>query len=302
MSDTAIHSARVIGLSVELQTKFRSRAQQLQMLPTVAVMALEIARDPDCSIQEFIAVVERDAKLATDMLSIANSAMFSSGGQKIVTLSQSVVRLGFRQCRNLILSSAMASMMKKLSLEDEWVRDMLWRHGLLTGILAMNINKVIGTGFQGEEFAAGLVHDFGRTLLAVCLPEKFLQSDPLDFEESLETLQSETKLMGTNHCEAGAWFAETNHLPSEFAEVIRLHHQPSFARGHRRLVALTSVSDHMANHMHRHEEGNSYDLQKNHAVSVLEACGVPNVASRLRHLFPEIMDTSRQLALEMSTV
>jgi HD-like signal output (HDOD) protein len=289
-------------LPAELQASFRQRAQKLQMLPGVAVQALEIARDPECSIREFVAVVERDAKLASDILGMANSAMFSIGSSPIITLQQSIVRLGFRQCRNLILSSSMASLMKRLSLEEEWIRDVLWRHGFLTGMLAMTINKVTGAGFQGEEFAAGLMHDFGRTLIAVCFPDQFSFVDPLEFDESPEMLVAEKRVIGADHCEAGAWFAEFNRLPSEFVEVIRHHHTSSAAPKHRRLVALTSAADHMANHLQRFDDADEYDLQKNEAVFILEGTGVTNVFGRLSEMHRDMMNVAKRDAQKMWSV
>jgi len=289
-------------LAPGLQNDFVRRSQKLQMLPGVAVQALEIARDPECSIREFVAVVERDAKLAGDILGMANSALFTSGGPPIITLQQSIVRLGFRQCRNLILSTSMASLMKSLTLEEEWVRDVLWRHGFLTGMLAIHVNKVVGTGFQGEEFAAGLMHDLGRTLIAVCMPEQFTLVDPLHFDESSETPVSEKLIIGTNHCEAGAWFAERSHLPSEFVEVIRFHHNPAAATKHRRLVALTAIADHMASYLQRFDNAANYDLRTNEGVYVLETCGVPSVAGRLADVCRDMMTTSKKEAQKMWSV
>ena len=288
-------------LAPNLQAEFRRNAKKLQMLPGVAVQALEIARDPECSIREFVAVVERDAKLAADILGMSNSAVFSNGSP-VVSLKQAIVRLGFRQCRNLILSTSMASLMKSLSLEEEWVRDVLWRHGFLTGMLAIHINNVVGAGFQGEEFAAGLMHDFGRTLIAVCLPSRFSIADPLHFDESSETPAAEKCILGTDHCEAGAWFAEIGHLPSEFVDVIRYHHQPAASVKHRRLVALTAIADHMANYMQRFDTASQYDLSSNEAICVLESCGPMNVAERLSDVYREIMNAAKTEAQKMWSV
>ena len=283
-------------LSPHLRAEFSRRAQNLQMLPAVAIQALDIARNPDCSIREFVSVVERDAKLATDILGMSNSTMFWTGGAPIVSLQQSVVRLGFRQCRNLILSTSLASMMRSLSLEEEWIRDVLSQHAFLTGVTAVHVNRIIGTGFQGEEFAAGLIHDFGRALLAVCMPQQFCQADPLDFDENSQTPDKESWVLETNHCQAGAWFAQISGLPSEFAEVIRHHHAPQNAVKHRRLVALTALSDHIANHMQRFETSSDYDITQNDAIFVLEGTGIPNVAGRLHDLIGEIMEDARREA------
>lgn len=76
-------------------------------------------------------------------------------------------------------------MMRNMSLAEEWIRDVLSQHAFVTGLTAVHVNRIVGTGFQGEEFAAGLIHDFGRTPLALCMPDQFVSADPLDFEDTL---------------------------------------------------------------------------------------------------------------------
>jgi HD-like signal output (HDOD) protein len=296
MSSGAVMTEPVVPENLE--ALFRRRTQDLQMLPAIAIQALEIAKDPDCAITEFTAVVERDVKLAADILGMANSALYSPG-RPIVNLHQSVVRLGFRQCKNLILSTSMTSLMKKITLGEEWIREVLWRHGFLTAMLAINVNRCVGAGFQGEEFAAGLIHDFGRTLFAVCLPDQFTKIDPLEFVEGPSLLPDELEACGTNHCEVGAWFAQINRLPTELQEVIRFHHDPTLALRHRRLVALTAVCDHMANHLQRGEDVHTYDLRENSALFILEGCGVRNAAGRLVDTVGEVMETAAKDAVDM---
>jgi HD-like signal output (HDOD) protein len=286
-------------LSPHIRVEFARKAQNLQMLPTVAIQALDIAKNPECSIREFVSVIERDAKLATDILGMSNSAMFWTGGAPIISLQQSVVRLGFRQCRNLILSTSLASMMRNMSLAEEWIRDVLSQHAFVTGLTAVHVNRIVGTGFQGEEFAAGLIHDFGRALIAVCMPDQFASADPLDFEENSETPTKESWLLETNHCQAGAWFAQINSLPSEFVETIRHHHAPQNAVKHRRLVALTAISDHIANHMQRFETSENYDITTNEAIYILEGTGIANVGGRLQDLIADIMESTRREAQDL---
>lgn len=282
----------------ELEVIFQRGLQDLQMLPAVAMQALEIARDPDCVIAEFTAVVERDVKLAADLLTMANSVMFARG-RRLSNLHQAVVRLGFRQCRSLILTASMASLMKKMALHEEWIREILWRHGFLTAMLAVNINRSLGAGFQGEEFAAGLVHDLGRTLLAVCLPEQFPTIDPMDFDESAATLLHERQHSGTHHSELGAWFAWRQQLPGELVDVIRFHHEPEQSEQHRRLVSLIGVSDHMANYIQRTGSADDYDVRENSAVDVLEASGIRQAGARLLEKTAEIMRSAEQEAQEL---
>jgi putative nucleotidyltransferase with HDIG domain len=255
-------------LPASLDAVFRQKTDHIQMLPATAVKALELVRNPDCSITEFTSVVERDVKLATDLLAMANSAIFSFG-RPISSLHQSVVR--------------------QISLHEEWIRELLRHHSFLTAMLAINVNRAVGAGFQGEEFAAGLLHDVGRTLFAVCLPESFSSIDSMDFDESIKTLEKESCQIGTDHCELGAWFAQNQNLPTELIDVIRFHHDPGQSVRHRRLVALISTCDHMANHLQRTGNIDGYDIRDNSAVFVLEGCGVRNAAGRLADTAVEIL-------------
>ena len=63
----------VAGSSAE--NRIRATAKKVGMLPAVALQAMELSRDPDCSIREFSQVVERDPSLAADILSISNSVL-----------------------------------------------------------------------------------------------------------------------------------------------------------------------------------------------------------------------------------
>ncbi|MCA9033625.1 MAG: HDOD domain-containing protein [Planctomycetaceae bacterium] len=284
-----------------LRELIREKTSDLRMLPDNALLALDIVNRPDCDISEFSAVIERDMKLASDVLAMANSVAFCRG-QKVSSLRMSVVRLGFRQCRNLIVSTSLSSLMKSISLKDQWTRSALWRHSLLTGVVAININRTLCVGFQGEEFAAGLIHDFGRLLFAISLPDRFSIIDPLEFDESEDVVHKENQSTGSNHCDLGAWFARGCHLPSELVDAIQFHHTPSDAVRNKRLVALTAACDHLANHIQRLGGPDGYDFRQNSALLVLESCGVADAAERLLQSSEELMETIMCDALTMGAL
>lgn len=284
-------ATKSVTLPVKVEAKIRSTIADSFMLPTVAMQAIEIAKDPDCRIGAFTTLVERDVKLASEIIALANTAVYG-GGAPISSLHQAVVRLGFRHCRNLIVTASLSSLKKKLSFQDEWTRECLWRHGFLTALLCLNVNRLLGLGFQGEEFTAGLVHDFGRTLLAAAFPINFRQIDSLEFNESADLLFRERAAIGTDHCEVGKWFAIANQLPDSLLETIGCHHLPGLAsRGNRSLVGLTSVCDHMANYLQRHGSPAAYIIDQNDAVPFLaEATGI-NVLGHLKDVLNTLMNT-----------
>jgi HD-like signal output (HDOD) protein len=284
-----------------LVARLAKHADQLRMLPAVATEALELAKNPECSISEFAAVVERDVKLAADMLKIANSALYSPP-KPIMNLHRAVLRLGFRECQYLIMTASITSLMNRISLKQQWIRGVLWRHSFNTALLAIHLNRSFHLGFQGEEFTAGLMHDFGRTLMAVAVPEQFEQIDPMDFDESPHILKFEHELIGTDHCRLGAWYAVQQELPDPLPEVLLRHHHPELAREGQKLTALIAVADHMANHLQRFEKSAGYEPAANPFWPILAKFADSHFERHFIETAPALMEEAQRDAENLMQV
>lgn len=266
-----------------LSTRIKEVTSSVNMMPDVALKALEMARDPDVSVQTFAALIERDLELAMSVLKLANSPLYSLG-QSTINLSHAISRLGFEQCRSLIIASSIESAMNSIGLEQAWIRDLLWKHSVMTGLIATHLNRHMRLGFRGEEFTAGLVHDFGRLLLAAAFPNTFSEFDFMDFDESTFSIQRERDALGSDHCELGAWFAASQNLPVEIREVLRFHHAPELALNCPRLVAVITTADHMANHFQRFEETHEYDASSNPGIQFIEASGIASAREQFERI------------------
>lgn len=250
--------------SEEFAKILKSRVNEIGMLPHVAAQALEMVGDPDCSIHEFAKIVERDVTLAIEVLRMANSSVYGFD-TPVNSFDEAVFRLGFRQCKNLIIATCFSTLMKKVTLEEAWVRDLLWQHSYLTGVLAVHVNRTLNLGFAGEEFTAGLLHDFGRLLLALLVPHEFSFIDPLSFVEDDSLILQERNTIGTDHAELGAWYVQENHLPEPLVEAVRWHHEPSKAK-HDTLACIVTIADDMANHLQVYEEAEGYNPANNRGI------------------------------------
>lgn len=282
-------SAELCDPPEKLKETLLKRSDQLSMLPAVASEAIEMAKDPECNTGEFSSVVERDVKLATEILSMANSAIFGAG-TPVSSLRQAVVRLGLKKCRNLIMSSSAASLMKSLPLEQEWVRESIWQHSFRTATACHFLNKQLRLGFDGEEFTGGLLHDFGRLLLAIAAPELFSQADSLSFQEDEEFLSHESSILGIDHCEFGAWFAQHNRLPRALVAAIRFHHLPEMHHPDSKLISLVAAADHLANHFQLNEESTGYDVQLSRGAHALSKLGYPQLLENRGELVERLLD------------
>lgn len=282
----------------ELIQALKKRQGKLQMLPAVAQEALQLVKNPECSISQFIAVIKRDVKLSADILKMANSKLYCPV-TPIVDLNRCVMRVGFRECQYLILSASIASLMHRVTMAQEWVRETLWRHSFTTALLATRINRTFHLGFQGEEFTAGLLHDFGRILFAMVVPESFLKFDPLDFDESPELLAREFEATGTDHCRLGAWFTHGNQLPQPIPSVILNHHQPELAEKHQRLTALIAVADQLANDWQRLGDRMMEDFALPSALSLLSDDDNGDFAASFARIAPLLLAEAHRDAQAM---
>lgn len=298
LDHTQSHS---VAIPSALLDRICSRLQRVQMLPAIAQQALSVAKDPECSIRELARIIDQDIKLAAEMLRIANSPVYC-GSRPVATLADAAMRLGISQCKNLILTSSFASLIEDFTTQETWVREALWRHGMATAVIAMNLNKSLRAGFQGEEFTAGLMHDIGRILLAVALQERFLDGDAVNFYEDEQTLLREQFIFQSTHAEVGAWFAISNHLPDCLIAAIRYHHQPASAPSHQRLVALIAAADEIANYVQRNESGEGYAPEGNSAIDLLEQTGVQEARARFNRGAALILDNSCQDAMDLCRI
>lgn len=272
-----------------LKKSLSERSGELSMLPSVAQEAIALTNDPECTAQEFSQVIERDMILAAEILSQSNSFLYSRG-RPVATLEQAIVRLGFRQCRNLIISSSMSCLFKKLPLADEWIRGVLWQHSFMTATTCAYLNRGLDLGFQGEEFTAGMLHDFGRLLIAIADSRKFAEVDTLDFCETASQLDIEQAALGTDHCQFGAWFAHSSGLPESLVDVVRWHHHVDPPSEHRKLIALTIAGDHLASYLQRELSVEDYVPQENPGIAALCKITGNRVAKRFEAILPTVVE------------
>ncbi|MFO1093187.1 MAG: HDOD domain-containing protein [Planctomycetaceae bacterium] len=151
------------------------RISDLNILPDrCAVEAVDVSKNPDCTIRDVAAIVERDTVLAADIIAVANSALYSIGAP-ILAVQQALNRLGLRlghpdpgQRHGFHATEGPTRRVESGTAHASRTGD---------GHDGSASQQDIEYGYQGEEFTTGLLHDIGRILLAVCLPEQFAQVD-----------------------------------------------------------------------------------------------------------------------------
>lgn len=239
-----------------------SRIQELPTLPQVVTTLLALMDDPESSAEDVNRVLERDPALVGKILKLVNSAFYGLTN-KVASVRQAVVILGFNTVRSLAISAAVFDLFGK-GRNPLFSRVAFWTHSI--GVAA--VSRVLARGESGIDpetaFVAGLLHDLGKLVLDRYAAEEFAQilEAAKEREETFHAVESE--MLETDHAEIGAWLAEQWRLPGELRGAIGHHHQLAGAEDQvARLAAIVSFADFVC---HRKEIGSS----GNYALPVLD--------------------------------
>ena len=139
---------------------------ELPLLAEKTSRLLSMCKDPDCSTRELAELIRMDQSIASHVLRMANSPMYSCG-IRIVSLQQAVARLGLATLREIILIVSCRGRVFDVKGFDVELRES-FHHSLATAIFAQEIARMRRLCVE-EAFLCGLLHDIGRPVLLQAL-------------------------------------------------------------------------------------------------------------------------------------
>jgi HD-like signal output (HDOD) protein len=211
-------------------------------MPQSVMRLIEALGDDDADAQDLAEIIESDLGLASKVLSLANSAYYGVN-QKVATLKRAIVVIGFDELKLLALGAGLAEIFNMRAVPPEFDGRGLWLHCIGVSWAAKRMAEAVDGPPSGEVMFAGLLHDLGKLVLAVKLPEEF-QAVMDRCQRGLPYYQAEEAL-GLQHADIGYWLAKRWSLPEVHTDVIRYHHHPKPATPHAQACALVQLADHM---------------------------------------------------------
>lgn len=206
------------------------RIKNLPTLPVIVQKIIKMVEDPDTSSSDVAALIAQDQVLSAKVLRMANSAFFGMS-RKISSINQAAVILGFDVIKGLVLSTAVSGLIKKSM-------DGLWEHSIGCAAASGVIARLLSRNDAEELFVAGLLHDLGKVVMALQLPETVRKTIHAAHVKRTSFYEAEKALLPFNHGDVGLWLAEHWNLPDVLAEPMRFHHQPPKAE---KAVVQTAV-------------------------------------------------------------
>ncbi len=199
--------------------------RDLPAMPQVASKVLELSADPNTSALKLQQVISDDQAMTGRILKIANSAMYSCS-RKVKTLTEAIVMLGFNSIRSLVVTSAARNLYNTKKNRSGLKERLLWEHSIGAAFAARLLAMDNAANFAEEAFLAGLMHDIGKLVLNLRVPEEFDEIVQVVYNEGRPFHVTELEILGYDHTHVGALLAHKWKLSPVLEFAILNHHNP----------------------------------------------------------------------------
>lgn len=259
---------------------------QLPAPPSIATKILTEVMDGDADFAEISKLIESDPALTLKVLKIANSMEYGYRG-KITSVESAIATIGFSTLKNAMLSVIIReTFFSDPNASDPEVKH-IWKHTLACAVAAELIAEKVMPERQNLAFAAGMVHDCGKLVLLMALPNVYekLLTDSRATGEALLDLETET--LGMEHTQAGKLLMQKWGLPEALRDAAWLHHQmPETlislgADGH--LAAIVQLADFLAHEVMADDAGRTHDPSRDDLAEMfhLDADAISDITQRI---------------------
>ena len=196
---------------------------RLPSAPKIYMAVTKALEDPDTGVKELAQLIERDMAISAKVLQLVNSAFFGLP-QRVTGVQQAVSYLGATMIRRVLLSVETFSMFEKEKVTGSFSLETLQAHSNTVAAVA---SKLMSDPMRsGDAFMAGMLHDLGKLVLVVHVPDHFKQAMALATDRKLPLYVAEQELFGVTHAEVGAYLLGIWGLPYAIVEAVAHHHAP----------------------------------------------------------------------------
>jgi putative nucleotidyltransferase with HDIG domain len=196
-------------------------------MPRTAARVMKLLSEPTSSAAAVERSVRYDPGLTANIIKFANSS-YLGFPQRIGSVRQGIVRLGWKRVYQLAVASCVSGIMTKPVPGYDLPHGELWRHCVGVSVATEQLMKRLKLQPSEETFTAALLHDVGKLIMGSFVKEGLKRIELLSARGvSFET--AELEIIGIDHAEIGAQVLEKWLLPVGLVQVVRWHHKPDRA-------------------------------------------------------------------------
>ncbi len=176
----------------------------------------------DVSLAKISDLIEKDPVLAGNVLGLVNSALYGRRG-RVNSVRHAVSLLGVSKLRNAALGMSVTRLWGKVRTAPSWSMVNFNQHAIASAILADLLSQEVAVVYPEGAFVAGLLHDLGKLLVAVGLPDSYLEIDRLCGLGGQTAARVEMDVLGFTTADLSAEALRTWNLPEQIQVAVRYH-------------------------------------------------------------------------------
>ena len=197
---------------------------KLPALPKLYWQVVRELENPNADAASIGRVIEQDVGMTARVLQVANSAFFAPG-RRLRHIREAVTFLGLLPLRSMALAMEMFNAMSDVVAPAGFSLARLQAHSLRTGQIASGL--LSDPEERQTAFSAGVLHDIGQMIMAVYLPERWIEARVHVQVRRERMIDAEFAVFGCTHAEIGAHLLGNRWgLPNALAEAVAFHHAP----------------------------------------------------------------------------
>jgi putative nucleotidyltransferase with HDIG domain len=179
----------------------------------------------DVSFAKLGDLIEKDTVVAGNILHLVNSALYARRAN-ITSVRHALALLGMDKVRNTLLGMSISRMWSQAKTPPVWSMTRFTRHSASVAVLSDEIASRVRADYPEGAFVAGLLHDLGRLLIALGLPDEFARVVKLHEQSERSWTECEREVLGFTHAELSGEALEKWEFPEQVRIAVRDHHRP----------------------------------------------------------------------------
>ncbi|MFN0171132.1 MAG: HDOD domain-containing protein [Bryobacteraceae bacterium] len=281
---------------IDYRRKILGSIDQLPPFSPVLARVMASLADENISFAHLSTLIENDTVLAGTILRVVNSPLYGRRAT-INSVRHALSIVGLIKIRNLVLGLSVTKRWATARVPRLWSARLFNLHSLACGIMADLLVLHVPVGYAEGAFAAGLLHDIGKLLMAVAIPAEFEELADMARRRGCATKDIEQEILGVSHPDLSAQVLEKWNLPVPIREAVFCHHTPdSAAGGELHLAHIIEAADYFVTRL-----GYTLDIPAASGVSTPDTApeedrhGVYAAAQGLAETFREEFETLRAI-------
>jgi len=213
-------------------------------MPHVAIRLTKLISRDDSALSEFEKLIKMDPTLVLRLLRMANSAYYGLK-QRIDSIARALVFIGMKSLRNMVVTEALRDIFTPTADEATFSRSMLWLHCAAVSICGQMISERL-LGQSGEDaFLCGILHDIGMIVEDQVVHDQLIEVCSGNTADAKSIVESERKVIGTDHCQLGHLMAKDWQLPAAVQDGVKCHHDDLTDISPTDISAIIQVSEYL---------------------------------------------------------